>query len=167
MQYSTILLALATAASALDIRLFGNNQCGGAYSACVNMNPTTCCSHHNSARHPGIAFAAIPTNWNLQLRGWTNGGCGALAVSANTVGNPHYCLKDPSPVLNTAFSGGGYKFNSRKRADPSTEQCDINAASACESVTAPSIFVLEDETTYAIADMPEPLLNELVRLLPS
>ena len=168
MQYTTtLILALTTTISALDIRLFTTNDgCQGAYAACVNINPTTCCSHNSGARYPSIDFVAIPRSWNIQVRGWTGGSCGALAVSGHAQGVTGYCLSDPNPVSNIAFSGGGYKFLSKRRSrtpEPS-EQCAVEEASPCESTVKPNLFVLADSTEYDIADMPEPLLETLVRI---
>ena len=155
MQYSTIILALTAAASAIDIRLHngaGNKNCAGSYLACVGINPGVCCTPASSTRYSRAAYAAIPTNWNLILTGWYNGGCSTVGVTASVSNSNYRCVADPNPTTNLAFSGATYAFAGKRRR---------GEGERCEEVQ-PNLFVLEDSTEYDLVDMPEPLVETLV-----
>lgn len=71
----TILLTLATTASAVDIRLFERNEsCDGAYLACTNINPGVCC-HTGSVEQGAVGLNAVPDEWQCSLEPYTAGGC--------------------------------------------------------------------------------------------
>jgi len=56
------------------------------------------------------------------------------------------------------LTGGGWNFSSKKRG-AGAAAC---SSTGCTSTVKPDILVLEDETTtFAIAEMEEPLLNVL------
>ena len=79
-------------------------------------------------------------------------------------GQTNACLNEGSGLAR--FSGGGYGFLSRKRGEIGARedaQCGAETQ-ACSSSVKPDVLVLEDESTkFAISDMPENLLTELVR----
>lgn len=152
MQYLQIILALAAAASALDIRMRTASGCGGQYYvACTNVNPNQCCFTNSGTRYPSVGFTPFPSNWRIQVKGYTGGGCNNLQSVQLISGVTNYCLSDPQGFA--TFSGGGYNFASTKRDD---------SAPDCTSSVTPNVLVLEDGTEYDISDMSESLTEELV-----
>ncbi|KAF2205375.1 hypothetical protein GQ43DRAFT_468240 [Delitschia confertaspora ATCC 74209] len=157
MQFETILLGLAASVSAIDIRLRAGSGCTGAYQVCTGINPDTCCGL-SSARFASVGYVAIPTNWRIQGRAYSNGGCTTLVGLQTIQGTTNACINEPSGFA--TLSGGGYNFVSKRRAAVPIEQCA--AEKSCLSVAKPDTLVLEDETKYSIVDMAEPLLETLV-----
>jgi hypothetical protein len=157
MQYLQILLGLATAVSAIDLRFFAQGGCRGSYMVCTNWNPNVCCGSDN-IRYTSIGFAAIPTSWRIETRAYVNGRCNTLAVLVPTQGRMDVCLNEPSGFAR--LSGAGYGFLSKKRGPVGElEQC---SAGECTSSQSPDTLVLDDGTKYAITDITKPLLDELV-----
>lgn len=161
MHYSTIILALSTAASALNIRLYAQGNCGGGYTACVNISSSVCCTHNNQYRYPSIGFVSISSGWNVNLKGFIGGACTSLAKSTNNARSASVCLNG---TTTNYLSGGAYTFNSKRNLLPRVaEQCAADDASgACQASVKPDLFVLEDGTEYALPDMPKPLADTLV-----
>jgi hypothetical protein len=72
MLYSTIILTLATAASAVDIRFFSEAHCKNAIgTSCVGAGVNQCCSGRQTKGWNAVSFAAIPPNWDLLTRSYT------------------------------------------------------------------------------------------------
>jgi len=120
------------------------------------MNPNICCTT-GSVRVPSVSFVAIPTNWGIQTRAYSDGDCNVLRVLAPPAYQATVCHNDPDGFAR--LSGAGYGFSSRKRQADPTEEC---AAEVCTSSKEPDFLVLEDDTKYALADIPEPLIETLV-----
>jgi hypothetical protein len=97
MHFSTILFGFAAMASAIDVKMFDNANCGGGAIVWRNINPNVCCAwnndHHNSAE-----WSAIPTNWQLNVGAYRNGNCGALVTSRDVNDQASVCLTGESSV---------------------------------------------------------------------
>jgi hypothetical protein len=154
MRYS-IILALATAASAIDIEWFGESHCrDGAGLRCTNVNPGVCCGGQRSGGWAAVQFAFIPTSWDIVSDAYGADSCGnSLINEFRSEGRSFVCHGD-----NRQYRGAGYHFFSKKRGtyidtrDASTEEC-----------VKPDTLFLADTTTYAISGLTDDQLAELVR----
>ncbi len=136
MRFSSIFLSLVATVSAVDIRLFFGGGCSGGFAVCTNINPDTCCNGSPGNIFGSVGIAAIPTNWNVQGRGHSNGGCTSLRQIGSNGGTRDICLSSGP------FSGGGYGFNPGKRAIGAREDC-----------AKPDIVGLADGTKYYTAEL--------------
>jgi hypothetical protein len=151
MRYS-IILALATAASAIDIEWFGESHCRNGYGLrCTNVNPGVCCGGQRNNGWAAVQFAFIPTNWDIVSDAYAAEGCGnSLINEFRSEGRTFVCHGD-----NRNYKGAGYHFFSRKRAtsrDASAEEC-----------VKPDTLFLADTTTYALSGLSDDQVEELVR----
>ncbi|KAF2196156.1 hypothetical protein GQ43DRAFT_476580 [Delitschia confertaspora ATCC 74209] len=148
MQFTTILLGLAASVSAIDIRLRAGSGCTGSYQACTGINPDTCCGKSNY-RFTSVGYVAIPTDWRIQARAYSNGDCSNLVGLQTIQRTTNACINEPNSFA--TLSGGGYNFlNPNKRRTPiPMEQCD--AGRACKFVAEPDTLVLEDDTKVDLA----------------
>jgi hypothetical protein len=101
MQITALVLALAAAASAIDIRYYNDNNCGGnAAFWCTNAGPNVCCSSE-AVHYPSAGFAAIPGDWKITTRGYINGGWRDLRASEDLYNVNFGCLH--REFLSTCF----------------------------------------------------------------
>ncbi|KAF1846860.1 uncharacterized protein K460DRAFT_392349 [Cucurbitaria berberidis CBS 394.84] len=158
MQYLSIVLGLAAAASAIDVRIHAGSNCDrGAYE-CLNLTPNRCC-YVESGLYGSIGFYGVPTNWNIECRGHSRSGdnrCGVQKVTENLSGGTFKCLRGGG------FTGAGYGFRGKKR---SSEVCDAETSGqTCTEFQKADVIVLEDGKKYLLSGMEESLLDELVQL---
>ncbi|KAK7709949.1 hypothetical protein SLS64_006194 [Diaporthe eres] len=113
-----------------------------------NWNPATCCGGSSVEIFPSIGFYGIVESWSIQCRGWGGNNCARLIESQTASGVNFKCLEGGP------FSGAGYIFNGKKRADGSDE--------ACTEYQKPDTLVFGNGTTYDITDMEDAPLAELV-----
>ncbi|KAF1827980.1 hypothetical protein BDW02DRAFT_622723 [Decorospora gaudefroyi] len=149
MQYFTILLGLAASVSAIDIRMRDRGNCNGAFLACRNINPNVCCG--SGRQYASVGIVAIPASWSIEGRTYQGGGCTTLTSSSPSAARTNFCM----PFVST---GASYRFlNGRRRT------IDVGSTEECTSSVKPDSLVLGDEvTTFAIADMEDALIDELM-----
>jgi hypothetical protein len=153
MHYSSIILGLAAAAAAIDIRHYDNeSHCnGGVWMQCTNIAANTCCSGSNAHRTASIGFSAIPSNWKVVTRSYDHVSltCSGdrLLHEFNSNGATSTC--HGAPNAGATYGGGGYSFINGKRG----------AAASC---VKPDTLV-KDGQKYAISDLDEDTLAQLVR----
>ncbi|KAF2788439.1 hypothetical protein K505DRAFT_255545 [Melanomma pulvis-pyrius CBS 109.77] len=152
MQYFKIILALAAAASAIDIRFHNGGDCNGGWIGCASIGPDNCCTSE-AVHHPSVGFYAIPKNWKIGTRGFTNGGCSTLRASGDVFGVDTSCLRAGGNI----FTGATYYFRNRKVAEATCE-----TGQTCKSPQKPDLLGLEDGQKYQIADMEDHLLDVLI-----
>lgn len=59
MQFSALLVTFAAATvSAIDVRGYVGDNCGGAWVGCANLNPNVCCTPFGGSR-ASVGFAAV------------------------------------------------------------------------------------------------------------
>lgn len=146
MKYLTVLISLATAASAVDLYLHTNNDCGGSSLRCNGFNPNDCCGiESNDSPYQSIAVRGIPDGWALQGRGYDAGGCSRLQTVSGNNGNPWICNRSNG----FRYTGAGYNFFSQKRAEPKSE---------CQR---PETLILSDGTEYDMAGLDDNDFNTL------
>jgi len=160
MHFSLLFLGLAATAFGIDIRAHTGDGCAGSYVACVNINPNVCCSF-SSSRSSGrssIAVVAIPTNWRIRARAYTEGGCSAFGGERDSGGSTTICLPYTTRGDRT---GGNYWFLNRKRADDESCPAEQPGAGKCEAVVKPDTLGLADGTEYDITGLPDEKITEL------
>ncbi|RYO95459.1 hypothetical protein DL766_007767 [Monosporascus sp. MC13-8B] len=145
--FQDILLGLFATASAIDIYLHVGGDCGGNAVVCVGINPNTCCSTSDIDIFPTVGFRGIPTHWNLECKGHSGGRCNRLREVQPARNTNFVCLRSGF------FSGGGYGFSGRKRAD--------GADGGCTAYQKPDTLLLEDGGKYNIADLEDAPLTQL------
>ncbi|EMD59961.1 hypothetical protein COCSADRAFT_193443 [Bipolaris sorokiniana ND90Pr] len=154
MRYS-IILALATAASAIDIEWFGESHCRNGYGLrCQNINPNTCCSGQRSGGWAAVQFANIPNNWDVVSDAYDTENCRTLVNEFRSNGNSFVCHGD-----NRHYKSAGYHFFSKKRST----YIDTRDASSKECVKPDTLF-LADGTTYAISGLTDDQVAEFITL---
>ncbi|KAH7186201.1 uncharacterized protein B0J16DRAFT_288163 [Fusarium flagelliforme] len=162
MHFSGLLLALATTASAVDMRAWIGSSCEGAFVACVGLNPNVCCVFSNSANsgRASISVNAIPSNWNIHTQANTGGGCTYMANEQDNNGRTDLCMAYNSRGDRT---GGSYWFNGRKRA--ADKSCPAEQAEGkCEATVEPNALGLTDGTMYDIAGLSAEKVQELEKI---
>ncbi|KAK0120062.1 hypothetical protein ONS95_011475 [Cadophora gregata] len=148
----TFLLGLATVASAIEIRFYGNNGCSGRFNSCWNVNPNQCC---NQAEMNSISFEFIPSNWRITVKGYDQNACNRQKAQLNTVGQTRMCIGGDAP-----YTGGGYNFYGRKRDD---DHSNVEAAPSSECLR-PDIFADEDGVEYSAQSLNDDEFEKLVAL---
>jgi hypothetical protein len=150
MRCHQVLLTLAATASAIDIYLHVGGNCDGNAAVCRNVNPNVCCGGSSTDIFPTVGFRGIPTDWNLECRGHSGGNCNGLREVQRAHNTNFMCLR------NGWFSGGGYGFTSKKRAEACT------TAGGCTTSQKPDTLILEDGGEYKIADLEGAALAQMV-----
>jgi hypothetical protein len=152
MRYS-IVLALATAASAVNIEFFGESHCrNGAGVTCTNANPNFCCNGQRAEGWAAVQFSGIPGGWDLVTDAYAGDNCVALVNEFRSEGREFVCHGD-----NRNYKSGGYHFFSKKRG---TYVNNRNASD--EECVRPDQLFLADRTTYDISGLTDNQVEELV-----
>jgi hypothetical protein len=102
MQFSAVLLGFAAAATAVDVRLYDNANCGGGFVEWKNVNPNVCCGWNNDA-HSSAEWRAIPFDWHLNVGAYRNNDCNSLVASRDTNDQSAVCVSGKS-LLNLISS---------------------------------------------------------------
>lgn len=158
MFYPSLLITLAAAVAAIDIRMRrGSTACdwgGGGWVACNNANPDFCCWTNDGMQT--LWIAAIPNGWNIDGRAWFDQGCRnrSPVLQGGGQNGPNVCERAGGNDMH----GASYVFRNKKR--------DTDASSGCQQADT---FVLADGITqYNITGLPSDAINELVStVLPS
>ncbi|KXJ86613.1 hypothetical protein Micbo1qcDRAFT_209025 [Microdochium bolleyi] len=140
-------LLLATAASAVNIRMFpGSSACTGGSTLCLNLALGQCCSSSLAVLYRSIQMENIPADRTLELSAFQSGGCRSAGVS---VRGPQ-CLRG-----GTGISGFGSALYRVVVADGGRETRDVGSASGGngEDCKQPEILELEDGTAFNITGL--------------
>ncbi|EHA55880.1 hypothetical protein MGG_08373 [Pyricularia oryzae 70-15] len=157
MQFSALLVTFAAATvSAIDVRGYVGDNCGGAWVGCANLNPNVCCTPFGGSR-ASVGFAAIPTNWRIRGQAFTGGGCNSYGGQGDSNGRDFFCLPYTTRGDRT---GGSYSFVNRKRAIDETCPAE-QPLGRCEATVKPDTIGLADGTEYNITSLSEDQVNEL------
>ncbi|KAH6646137.1 hypothetical protein BKA67DRAFT_696035 [Truncatella angustata] len=152
MQVPQLLLGLFATASAIDIYLHFDSNCGGSNSAvCTNKNPDDCCAGSTGDIFPSVGFRGIPTDWQLQCRGHSGGNCNNLRQVSPAVNTNFVCLNSGP------FSGGGYSIVNGKRAE------GANGGAS----HLPDTLLFGDGAKYNITDLEETPLTQILTIAAS
>lgn len=142
MKFLSTLLSLFATASAIDLYMHGTSDCSGGSIVFTNKNPDICFGDWNAASRT-IALRAIPRGWNVELRGYSGGFCNTLRTVKGNNGGNWICDGDNG----VRFSGVGYNFVGKKRAEPEPEP---SVGSECER---PDALLLADGTKYDLSSL--------------
>ena len=152
MFYPSLVLTLAAAAAAIDIRMRPDFQgcawSGGGWVGCGNLNPNVCC--RPPAGMQTLWIAAIPNGWNIQAQAWFDSGCSnrSPVLQGGWKVGPDLC----EHTGGNDMRGSSYAFQGRKRG--------ADASSGCQDVDT---FVLADGTTqYNVTGLLPAAIFELV-----
>ncbi|KAF5666091.1 hypothetical protein FHETE_6392 [Fusarium heterosporum] len=150
MLYSSLVLGLVAAVSAVDIRFYSNNQ-GACYSgpwiSCPNANPNLCCTA-TGRFYATVGIVAVPGDWTLTANGYRGAGCESWQQAAIGRGRD-FCLG----ATGYSMSGSYYWFgDGKKRA--------VNEK--CEGTERASQLGLEDGSIYDISDLSDDDVEEMV-----
>jgi hypothetical protein len=151
MLFSPVFLGFITSVSAIDVWLnWSATNCRGSNSlVCSGLGPNSCCTVRGGRYTFGsIDFRAIPSDWDLDLRGHDLYECGALKEVVRSGGKTGVCLS------HGLFGGGGYGFRSRKRAT-GEEDCDP---------VAPSIVAFGDGSEFDLTQMDQESVLEILEI---
>ncbi|KAH9438250.1 hypothetical protein MCOR02_001888 [Pyricularia oryzae] len=159
MRFSSIVLGLAAAVSAIDIRGHDQDICRGGYVACVNIDPNVCCAFDGKA---SIWVAAIPPAWRIRARSMTGGGCSYLATEGDNNGTQDICLAYTSRGLRT---GARYWFLNLKRAEDETCPAAQPEGGKCEASVKPNVLGLADGTEYNIEGLSDEKVAEMEKIM--
>ncbi|KAK4655979.1 hypothetical protein QC762_307225 [Podospora pseudocomata] len=144
MKFLATLLTLAASASAIDLYLHTDNNCGGSNALrCNGINPNTCCgTNANGSPYQSVAVRGIQQGWNIQCRGYDNGQCNRLQTISGNNGGNFICNRSNG----FRYSGVGYNFIGRKRAidSPLKPECQ-----------RPNALVLEDGSEFDLTGLSE------------
>ncbi|KAK1656511.1 hypothetical protein BDP55DRAFT_109264 [Colletotrichum godetiae] len=161
MHVSSLLVALAATASAIDIRAHTGDNCAGGSVACTGINPNVCCSFSSSASsgRSSIAVVAIPSNWRIRCEAYTGGGCSFFGGQRDSGGATSVCLPYTTRGDRT---GGKYWFLNRKRAIDESCLADQPDGGECEASVKPDTLGLADGTDYDITGLTDEKVQEFV-----
>jgi hypothetical protein len=146
MKYLVALVSLVATASAIDLYLERNNDCGGGSALrCNGINPDTCCgTDASNSPYQSIAVRGIPAGWNLQGRGYVGGRCNRLSTVSGNNGGDWICNRSNG----FRYTGAGWNFvggRLGRRAEPV-----IGGRSECQR---PDALVLADGTEYDLTSL--------------
>ncbi|EJT72391.1 hypothetical protein GGTG_09257 [Gaeumannomyces tritici R3-111a-1] len=161
---SSVLVALAATASAIDIRAYQADGCNGSTRSCANINPNVCCTFPQDAGMASVGFAAIPTNWRIRCEAYTEGGCSSFGGQGDSNGAGFVCLPFTTRGNRT---GGKYWFLNRKRAIEDTCPAEQADGGKCTSSVKYNTVGLADGTEYNITGLSEEKVQELEKLADS
>lgn len=155
MRYS-IILALAAAASAIDIEWFGEKHCRNGYGLrCQNVEPNSCCGGQRSGGWAAVQFASIPRSWDVVSDAYAAEGCKELINEFRSNGEVFVCHGN---ALN--YRSAKYHFFGKKRGAPVDA---LGASNGDEECAKPNELFLADSTTYNITGLTDDQVDELVR----
>ncbi|KAL8388881.1 hypothetical protein RB599_010177 [Gaeumannomyces hyphopodioides] len=162
---SSVLVALAATASAIDIRAYRLDNCNGSTRSCTGINPNVCCTFGGaSTGMASIGVAAIPRNWRIRCEAYTGGGCQFYGGQRDSNGADFVCL----PYINRGDrSGGKYWFLNRKRALEDTCPAEQPDGGKCTSSVKYNTVGLADGTEFNITDLSDEKVEELENLADS
>jgi hypothetical protein len=159
MQYLSISLALAAAASAIDIRAYHDiprfSHCEGQYLVSwLGVAANTCYSTSTSMY--AMKFDAIPSTWHLVTRSY-----GALNCPSNQKLNEFHSdgrtwVCHGSPDGSVQYRGAGYSFVNKKRSD--------DANSNDQDCVGPDLVHLIDGRNYTVTNVEAKIVQEMVSL---
>ena len=143
-----VFLSLLGSVAAIDIWLRWES---GGNVHCSGIAPDHCCGVLGRSDSPfkGIDFQAIPSDWNLVVRGHRGPQCGVIGQSDTSRGRGNVVLE------NGPFGGGGYGFASLKRSE---------GAGGCTEVVRPSVLTLTDGVRYNVTELDDASFAEMVRV---
>jgi hypothetical protein len=154
MHYLTIILALAAAAWAIDIRAFGSNShCQGRYGFYVGAQPDVCYHYADGTKKSSYGFYAIPKDWRISTRSHGGGDCKDVLMVRDSNGATWVCHGDKGP--NWEYSGAGYSFINDKKAE-------AVAADDTRDCQGPDGIVFEDGETYEFKGVDEATVQTMV-----
>jgi hypothetical protein len=142
-----VFLSLLGNVTAIDIWL---RWASGGNVLCSGIAPDTCCGVVGNSGSPfkGIDFQAIPSNWNIGVRGHRGPQCGVWGDYQLSSGRGNVVLE------NGPFGGGGYGFVSSKRSE---------GVNGFTEVVRPSILTLADGVQYNVTELDDASFAEMVR----
>ncbi|KAK4223605.1 hypothetical protein QBC38DRAFT_459186 [Podospora fimiseda] len=149
MKFFAVLTSLVASASAIDVYLHTDNDCGSSWFRCNSINPNICCGVTPTFTNYGsVAARGIPTFWNVQLRGYRNGVCNSLQTIDPNWGSSFICSRANGYFT---YTGVGYNFYGRKRAE----------SEPAEECQRPNALGLPDGTEYDLTGLSDDELNAL------
>ncbi|KAK0105267.1 hypothetical protein ONS95_004347 [Cadophora gregata] len=157
MKVLNIILGFTASVSAIDIGLrnWGNCDSRGGGWVCTNYNPNVCCGIP-SGSVSSVVFYAVPTNWNLEVRGHEGGNCARTRTTDSLFGGTEKCLNSGP------YTGAGYGFRGKKRG--TEEGACSQTVGKCTSTVMPDVLFLGDGQKYNIVNMDQGLIDELAEL---
>ncbi|TLD21233.1 hypothetical protein PspLS_09301 [Pyricularia sp. CBS 133598] len=158
MHFSALIVSFAATVSAIDVRAYSADHCGGGYVVCTNLNPNVCCPFGGS--RASVGFAAVPRNWRIRGQAYTGGGCSGGAGTEDSNGNDFFCIPYRTRGDRT---GGSYWFLNRKRSIDETCPAE-QSEGKCEAVAKPDAIGLADGTEYNITGLSDDKIDELMAI---
>ncbi|KAL2059975.1 hypothetical protein VTL71DRAFT_9797 [Oculimacula yallundae] len=151
-----LLSVSASLVGAIDIYLYdAQHSCSGAAFVCTNVNPNQCCGNDSNDHH-SLAFRAKPREWNLEVRGHSNGNCRDLTLRGQSgTGSTDTCLtfSNPNSQPIGSFSGAGYSFWNRRRTTAEGLSNCHTESPTCGGLQRPDRLDLADGTKYNITGL--------------
>ncbi|KAF4986225.1 hypothetical protein FDECE_16060 [Fusarium decemcellulare] len=149
MKFLAAFVNLVATASAVDLYLHQNNNCGDSSLRCNGIDPDRCCgTSSNSSPYQSVAVRGIQGGWNVQCRGYDGGLCNRLQTVSGNNGNDWICNRSNG----FRYTGVGYNFVGKKRAASETE---------CQR---PDALVLADGTEYDLTSLNDDDFDSLVKI---
>ena len=150
MHYFAIILALAAATWAIDIRAFiGDSHCHDRYGYKVGAQPDTCYHYYDNSGMSSFGFYAIPKDWRISTRGHGGGNCKDVLRTQDSNGATWVCHGDKRPKYE--YTGAGYSFINKK-AELAETQPAADDAGECKGMDG---IVFENGGTYDLKDADE------------
>jgi hypothetical protein len=162
MHYFTIILALATAAWAIDLRSYlHDSHCHGRYGKYIGANPDLCYympeDSKNGAFVSSFAFYAIPKDWRLSTRSYGGKKCKDVLMTLKSDGATWLCHGDQKPKWE--YSGAGYSFINDKEGEAVADTLAPDNTRDCQG---PDAIVFEDGETYEFKDVDAATVKTMV-----
>jgi hypothetical protein len=179
MKTSCLIVSLAAAVSAIDIRLWVSSracQDSGAAAVCTGWNPNvkypspspssspfkstnppphqTCCGVP-SGSFPSVGFYAVPRNWYLEYRGHEGGDCRNTKTIEANLDLTFKCL------TNGAYTGAGYGFRSKRRDTGTDMGCAGEEEKECNGYQRPDLFETADGKKLSLVGLTDEELLEV------
>jgi hypothetical protein len=160
MHYSKFILSLDAAASAVDVRFYDNQQCGGNFwLQCTGIAFDTCC--FGSLAHIGGAasVAWIPSDWRLLTRSYLGPECCKRENLLHEFpSNGATFIYHGANKEGKRYTGADYSFSQKTRGEAGT--CDPGETCAKDQNSDTSF--LQDRKKYAVSDIDEDSFERLV-----
>lgn len=170
MRFVLIISSIVAFASAIDIRFYGESHCADlTFLACTKFGPDSCCWCPVAALWEAVLFVHIPKDWRLMTTSF-----GAPSQTDEFICQSQWLMHQfPSNGAESVCHGHSFHDNvgygSARYSFIGTKADDLETHGAlgkpCKDVRKVDTFFARTGERYAVSDMEDDLLEELVRCL--
>ncbi|KAK0674516.1 hypothetical protein QBC41DRAFT_341963 [Cercophora samala] len=147
MKFLATLLTLAATASAVDLYLHVDNDCGSSGFRCTSIGPNSCCGTiSNNSPYQSVSVRDIQQLWNIQCLGYDGGMCNRRRTISDYTGGDFICNRSNG----FRYTGVEYRSLGWERATGSSASALKEEEEECQR---PDALVLGDGSEFDLAGL--------------